>query len=52
MQDLDKAFALFSSLRKNNDLMPDEVLFNCLIDACVRFRDIQKALSVFEEMQI
>ena len=29
---------------------PDEVLFNCMIDMCVRFRDLYGAVSLFNQM--
>ena len=45
--ELNKAFILIDQLKKRGNFMPDEVLFNCLIDACVRFRDIPRALTVF-----
>lgn len=30
---------------------PDEVLFNCLLDMCVRFRDLDAALYLFQQMK-
>lgn len=41
-QALNKAFSLLKDLQEEG-LQPDEVLFNCLIDACVKFKDIKKA---------
>jgi len=38
--DLEKAFALLEDMKHNNNVKPDEILFNCLIDACVRFHDL------------
>lgn len=35
--DLDKAFYLLESLKRQKFVHPDEILYNCLIDACVRF---------------
>ena len=29
---------------------PDEVLYNCLIDMCVRFNDIPQAIKLFQSM--
>lgn len=45
--DLEKAFSLLSQMKKANVVQPDEVLYNCLIDACVRFRDVNRAVAVF-----
>lgn len=39
-------------MKKTNSVQPDEVLYNCLIDACVRFRDVNRAVAVFHEMQL
>ena len=30
---------------------PDEILYNCLIDLCVRYRDTKTALKVFDQMR-
>lgn len=29
---------------------PDEVLYNCMIDMCVRFRDLSSAIYLFDQM--
>jgi pentatricopeptide repeat domain-containing protein 1 len=39
-----------SNLKHKNQVQPDEVLYNCLIDACVRFHNIKRAVEVFQEM--
>ncbi len=51
-QDLEKAFILFEQMKLKNLVRPDEILYNCLIDACVRFRDVNRAVAVFQEMQM
>ena len=38
-------------MKKSDYVKPDEILFNCLIDACVRFQDLQRAIAVFNEMK-
>lgn len=48
---MNKAFILIDQLKKRGTFKPDEVLFNCLIDACVRFGDIKRAITVFREME-
>ena len=47
-----KVFKLFDKLKRNrsSQTKPDEILFNCLIDMCVRFGDLQHAMSVFSDM--
>ena len=35
VQDLQKAFDLFVSLKENGSFKPDEILFNVLLDACI-----------------
>ncbi len=48
---LDKAFELLSYMKgKKNATQPDEVLYNCLMDACVKFGETARAVSVFKEM--
>ena len=48
--DLEKAFALLEQMKRLNYVKPDEILYNCLIDACVRFQDVNRAVAVFNEM--
>lgn len=36
-KDLEKAFYLLDTMKKSNHVQPDEILYNCIIDACVRF---------------
>ena len=31
---------------------PDEVLYNCLIDMCVRYKDLDAAIGVFHSMKV
>ena len=31
---------------------PDEVLYNCMMDMCVRFRDLPSALALFNQMKM
>jgi pentatricopeptide repeat domain-containing protein 1 len=44
MQELNKAFTLLNELMQRGHVKPDEILYNCLIDACVRFDDLQRAM--------
>lgn len=39
---LDQAFILMDELIESK-ITPDEILFNCLIDACVRYNNLDKA---------
>ena len=48
--DLERAFTLLEQMKRKNFVKPDEILYNCLIDACVRFNDIHRAVAVFSEM--
>lgn len=50
-QELEKAFSLLAHMKKSKHIQPDEVLYNCLIDACTRFRDLGRAIEVFKLMQ-
>lgn len=51
MGELNKAFSLLNELKQRGYVKPDEILYNCLIDACVRFNDLQRAMLVFNQMQ-
>ena len=46
---LSEAFQLFDIAKKYN--RADEILYNCIMDACLRFGDIDRMLIVFEEMK-
>ena len=50
--DLEKAFHLLAQMKSRGQVKPDEILYNCLIDVCVRFHDLHRAVSVFHEMNI
>jgi len=49
---LKKVFDLFSEMKSKGKVKPDEILYNCLMDACVRYRDTYKAVAVFNEMEL
>jgi len=38
LADIDRAFGLLNEIRNNPDLRPDEILYNCLLDACIGAR--------------
>ena len=46
--ELDLAFKLFNHVRQIS--RPDEILYNCIMDACLRFNKIDKMLEMYEEM--
>jgi pentatricopeptide repeat domain-containing protein 1 len=46
---LSEAFQLFETAKKYSKA--DEILYNCIMDACLRFGEIDKMLEVFEEMK-
>lgn len=47
---LDKVFEILTDVKQDYYFKPDEILFNCVIDACVKFHNLPKALEVFNEM--
>jgi pentatricopeptide repeat protein len=47
---LDTIFEILTSCQNGKPNKPDEILFNCVIDACVKFDDISKALETYNEM--
>lgn len=51
-EELIKTINLLENLEKiGGHFNPDEILYNSLIDACVKFNEINKALCLFEEMK-
>jgi len=46
---LEKAFNLLDDLI-SSELQPDEILFNCLIDACVKFNNLPRAEDAYKQM--
>jgi pentatricopeptide repeat protein len=36
---------------KENNLIPNDVTYGCLIDACIKKGNFQKALQVFQDMK-
>lgn len=48
---LDRIFKLLDKIKERNQ-KPDEIVYNCLIDACIKHRDINRAVAVFNEMQL
>lgn len=46
--DLDIAFKLFDNVKKSGT--PDEILYNCIMDACLRFGKIQKMMEYHSDM--
>lgn len=49
--DIERAFGLLNEIRDNPELRPDEILYNCLLDACIGAKQLNKALGLFEEMK-
>mmetsp|Transcript_58723 Transcript_58723/g.109970 ORF Transcript_58723/g.109970 Transcript_58723/m.109970 type:complete len:850 (-) Transcript_58723:43-2592(-) len=47
---LQAALDVFSQL-KESGAIPNTVVYNCLLDACIECRDLPRALSLFEEMK-
>ena len=47
---LERAFGLLSTLKAVKSMAPDEILYNCLLDACISTKKIDKALELFNEM--
>ena len=50
-EELSKALNLLDNIQNKLEFKPDEILYNSLIDACVKFNEINKGLSLFEEMK-
>jgi pentatricopeptide repeat protein len=53
-KEADRAFSLLYQMQSHPEQFrdsPDEVLYNCLLDMCVRFRDLNAALFLFKQMK-
>ena len=48
MSELDLAFQLFEKVKQISK--PDEILYNCIMDACLRFNQVDKMLELYKEM--
>eukprot|EP01017_Pseudomicrothorax_dubius_P044136 TRINITY_DN7436_c0_g1_i1.p1 TRINITY_DN7436_c0_g1~~TRINITY_DN7436_c0_g1_i1.p1 ORF type:complete len:1144 (+),score=400.14 TRINITY_DN7436_c0_g1_i1:97-3528(+) len=46
-----RTLQLLDSIKDNASFKPDEILYNSLMDACVKFTEVDRALSLFAEMQ-
>ena len=50
-EELHRALDLLNGMQACTDFKPDEILYNSLIDTCIKFNEISKGLSLFEEMK-
>jgi len=48
---LERAFGLLEYLKNKNTQLNDEIIFNCLIDVCIKLNCIDKAEKVFYQMK-
>lgn len=48
---LERAFGLLEYLKTKNTELNDEIIFNCLIDVCIKLNCIDKAEKVFYQMK-
>ena len=46
--EIDLAFQLFEKVKQISK--PDEILYNCIMDACLRFNQVDKMLELYKEM--
>ena len=47
---LQKVLSLLQQIKENDLAKGDEILFNCVIDACFKFGDYQKAVQIYQDM--
>lgn len=50
-EELNKALSLFEVIQNKPDFVCDEIFYNSLIDACVKFGEVNRGLALFEEMK-
>jgi pentatricopeptide repeat protein len=48
---IDEAFELFDDMSRTTDLVPDEIMFNSLIDGCARQGLYDRGMGMFEKMK-
>jgi len=48
---LDEAFELVESMKKTTDLVPDEIMFNSLLDGCARQGLYDRGMELFAKME-
>lgn len=48
---LDKAIELVQKVTQDENFSPDEILYNVLIDSCIKCKKLDKALQVFESLK-
>jgi len=48
---LERAFGILEYLKNKNTQLNDEIIFNCLIDVCIKLNCIDKAEKVFYQMK-
>ena len=48
---LDEALEIFSIMKQNQKTYPNLITYNCILDACVKSKAFNKALSLFDEMK-
>ena len=49
--ELNRALELLDAMQSNAEFKPDEILYNSLIDACIKFNEINRGLRLYEEMK-
>lgn len=49
--ELERALTMVEQLQSTPEFKPDEILYNSLIDTCIKFNEINKGLSLYEEMK-
>merc|ERR1719213_1113001 len=49
--DIDSAFAFLQEMRDTNAIVPDEMLYNSMLDGCAKEHRLQEALDLFATMR-
>mmetsp|Transcript_17191 Transcript_17191/g.15073 ORF Transcript_17191/g.15073 Transcript_17191/m.15073 type:complete len:208 (+) Transcript_17191:497-1120(+) len=47
---LEKVLEILDTCKEGKIVKPDEILFNCVMDACIKFKNMKKALEIYHEM--
>lgn len=49
-ENLQRIVKILDQLKENNLAKGDEILFNCVIDACFKYGDYKKAVQIYQDM--
>lgn len=49
--DLDRAFGVLDDMKRTSDIVPDEIMYNSILDGCAKQSRVKEALRILDEMK-